>query len=382
MISGLHLAGVRLAVAFDFLIVAFRFTRNPAKAVSLIAKLLAERRDIHENSGEIKAVKAGGRYYWSINMPGWPSAAFRSFAANEFKRILSPGDASLQTVILSVSSRCPLRCSHCYEWENLSETELLTEEQLQDILLMLKDKGLRHLQFSGGEPMARFETMLKLMDLGGRGIEYWINTSGYGLTYEKAAGLKQHGMAGAVISLDHWDESEHNALRNNSGSYRWALDAAVNCKKTGLAVSFSLCPVRDFTTRENLEKYIGLAMNAGAGFIRILEPRDQGRFSGKDVKLTNESVRVIDEFMMAFNNDMKRRSYPIIQFPGHHQRKSGCMGAGNRYIFIDSKGDYHACPFCRDPLGNAMTIPLETAVLKARERGCHVFRQKALSETE
>jgi MoaA/NifB/PqqE/SkfB family radical SAM enzyme len=334
---------------------------------------------IHENYGEVKAVKAGSRYYWSSSVPGWPSEAFTVFIRNEFLRIASPENSSLQTVILGITSRCPLKCEHCYEWENVSERESLTYNELSKIMVKLKQNNLRHIQFSGGEPMARFDDMINLMKEYGEHCDFWINTSGYGLTREKAEIMKKNGMTGAIISIDDWDEKRHNAFRNNENSFRWAAEAVKNCSEAGLVVSLSLCPGKDFVTKENLEKYMEYAKSIGAGFIRILEPRPVGRYSGRDVRLTDKQIRIIDDMVILYNNKRKYRDYPIFQFPGHHQRKKGCLGAGYRYIYIDPKGNFHACPFCRNPLGSAVEESIESGIMRAREAGCHAFKQVVLS---
>lgn len=379
IVSGLHLLLVRIGVAFTLLKVSLKTAGNPLKAITLIRGLLNERKTIHENVGEIKAVKAGSRYYWSANVPGWPSGAFEKFAENEFRRLVSPAESTLQTVIFGISSRCPLRCKHCYEWHNLSENELLTDRDLETIMMKIRGKDIRHIQFSGGEPLLRFDTMIKLMRLCGGDTDYWINTSGFGLTAGKAITMKENGMTGAIISLDYSDESRHNAFRQDAASFYWVKEAVKNCIESGMVVSLSLCPTREFLSVESLAEYAEFAKSLGVGFIRVLEPRPEGRFEGMDVRLNDEDADLLDSFVMKYNNGKVYRKYPVFQFPGHSQRKSGCLGAGNRYIYIDSRGDYHSCPFCRKPLGNAILEPLDAGILRARESGCAVFRQRNLS---
>ncbi len=60
-------------------------------------------------------------------------------------------------------------------------------------------------------------------------------------------------------------------------------------------------------------------------------------------------------------------------FPGFGQRQVGCLGAGNRYMYIDSKGDIHACPFCQGAAGNALNDSLEEAIARLKKNGCHMF---------
>ena len=65
---------------------------------------------------------------------------------------------------------------------------------------------------------------------------------------------------------------------------------------------------------------------------------------------------------------------PIVSFPGYHQRRIGCFGAGDRYLYMDSNGDLHACPFCQYKVGNALFDDLSESINELRKIGCHKFK--------
>jgi MoaA/NifB/PqqE/SkfB family radical SAM enzyme len=378
IIHGVTLFLVRIGVAYSIIDCALKKNKNPSVALKALRLLVKKRKEIHGNAGGHKAVHCGGRYYWSTNIPGWPSEGFNYFIGREIDRFSDPVSAGLQTIIFGITGKCPLNCNHCYESENLSGDNDLSAENLLFIMEKIFKSGIRHIQFSGGEPLSRFDDMLSLMDRCDCCTDLWINTSGYGLTIEKARKMKEKGMTGAIISLDHWDESWHNNFRNNIKSYYWVREAVRNCNEAGIIVSLSLCPVRDFVTYENLSRYHELSKDLGAAFIRIMEPREAGRFKGADVMLGRKHVDILESFVRERNTDRKFRNYPIIQFPGNHQRRLGCLGAGNRYIYIDPAGNFHSCPFCRNPLGNALTDGISHGISRAKESGCHIFKQQTL----
>lgn len=252
-------------------------------------------------------------------------------------------------------------------------------EQLKLVIDKIRDTGIRHVHLSGGEPLNRFEDMLRLMDYAGSSFDFWINTSGYGLTKEKAFMMKKKGMTGALISLDDWDENRHNSFRKNHNSFYWVKEAIGNCNAAGIIVCLSVCPVKEFVSEENLDRYYHKAKELGASFIRILEPRKAGRFANRDVLLDARQIDIIDRFMIARNSDPAFMNYPIIQFPGRHQRKSGCLGAGNRYLYIDSNGEIHACPFCQKTMGNITVESLNTGINRAKASGCLAFSQSTVN---
>ncbi|MDP2806722.1 MAG: radical SAM protein [bacterium] len=348
---------------------------HPFRAVSLLKQLVEKRRSIHGLPKIYKYVRSQDRYFWGSDSPGWPSAAFVKFIDNELDRILPdpPAENSLQTVIFAITSRCPLQCRHCYEWNNLDAKEHLALSDLEMIMEKIRQQGIRHVQLSGGEPLVRFDEMLRLVEKYGRDIDFWILTSGFGLTSEKAEALSRVGLTGANISLDHWDPVRHNSFRNHDRSFYWAKAAVANCRRAGLAVSLSLCAARSFVTRENLDRYLALSKEWQVDFIRVLEPRQAGRFTGPETKLSEEEITLLDSFYLATNSSPASSGNPIVSYPGYHQRRAGCFGAGNRYLYIDSRGDFHACPFCLGKQGNALKDSFETAIAAMKGQGCHVF---------
>jgi len=299
---------------------AFIVFKDPVKALRGLQKLLLLRKSVLGNKKITKMVKVGNRYYWNIDFPGFPSVNLKSRVRNEFIRINTESNSrgNLQTVIWGITSRCSLNCQHCYDWNNISENDKLTLPELIEILSKLKKDGVRHIQLSGGEPINRFDDLISIIELEARSIDFWLLTSGFGLSLEKAARLKNAGLVGINISLDHWDKDKHNTFRGNSKSFEWVVQAIENCQKVGLFVSLSLCATKEFVTKENLIKYACLARNNNVNIIRILEPRSVGRYSGEDVLISNQQVEILEDFVEDMNSNPEYLYYPIINFVGFH----------------------------------------------------------------
>lgn len=348
---------------------------NPFKALALLHRMLKRRRAILDSPKGGRYVHSSGRYFWESDAPGWPSAAFDKYIDNELGRYL-PGLSTrvpLQTVIFAITSRCPLKCKHCFEWDNLDAGEHLSPADLETIMDKIREQGIRHVQLSGGEPLIRFQDLLHLTEKYGREMDLWMLTSGFGLTAEKAEALSKAGLTGANISLDHWEPSKHNAFRNHQQSFYWTKEAAANCRRAGLAVSLSLCAARSFVNQENLDRYLALSKEWQVDFIRILEPRPAGRFAGTEAGLGRAEEELLDSFYLSTNSKPLQLRNPIVSYPGYYQRRTGCFGAGDRYLYIDSRGDFHACPFCLGKKGNALKDTFETAIAAMKQQGCHAF---------
>lgn len=354
--------------------------KSPVRALQEVRRLRKLRSKVHGNQRISKFVKSDNLYYWVTDFPGLPSDNLKHtlqleyYRQQQFEGKDTKKQLAQQTLIWGITNRCPLQCTHCYDWDNIDCKDHLSLDQLKAILQKIKEHGIRHIQLSGGEPLARYDDMLSILREESKSIDFWLLTSGFGLTAEKAQALKQAGLKGANISLDHWAEEYHNRFRNNPKSYDWVMKAVQNCSNAGIMVSLSLCATKEFVTRDNLEKYAALSKKIGAHFIRILEPRKAGKFADKPVSLSKDQIDLLSEFTIRMNTEKEFREHPVVVFFGYHQRALGCMGAGNRYFYIDANGDFHACPFCRGRRGNGLSDNFDEVILRLREAGCQAFK--------
>jgi len=376
-ITGYRAKIVRLRLLVQIALTAVYYYRNPVRGLKALAGVRAKRQSFQGLPKIRKYIKSGRRYFFSDNIPGFPSPAFNDFARSEVIRASGRNGIRIpfSTVFFSITAKCPLRCPHCYEWENLSLDEYLSYDDLLAILNKVKEYGTCHFSLSGGEPLERLDDLLLLVTLACRDADVWINTSGYGLTREVAHSLKKAGLTGAEISLDHWNEEEHNLFRRHPESFYWVGEAVKNCNKEGILTTLSLCATGKFVSRYNLDKYMELAMSWGIPIIRILEPRETGKYKGEDLILLPEQTDLLEQCYRDAASPGKPRDYPIITYPAYHSRKTGCAGGGYRYIYIDPKGNIHACPFCRRPAGNAVTDRIEDAVSILKAHGCRKYGQ-------
>jgi len=383
LINGWSAGYIRRRVLLFIIVEAFRFYRNPFRAIQEMKRLRNLRKMVHGNAVISKYIKSDNRYFWNSDYCGWPSENLKNIIDSEFLRnngaIISGlnNPPILQTLIWGVTNRCPLSCQHCYEWDTIAQSDKLNLQELKKILAIFKANGLRHVQFSGGEPLVRFSDLVELIRGASPTMDCWLLTSGFGLTRDKAVALKEAGLTGANISLDHWEPEPHNNFRNNGKSFEMATEAVRNCLEAGIIPSLSLCATREFVTEENLLKYATLAKSLGALFVRILEPRAIGKFSGQMVHLDNRQVELISEFAILMNTESRFKDYPIVTFFGYHQRKMGCFGAGNRYVYADPNGEVHACPFCRGKMGNLLEESFNEIIRKVKSAGCHLFESQS-----
>ena len=376
LVVGFRAWCIKFRAGITLLRISVRTYKNPFKALKALRLLAGQRKRLHGYKKDHKIVHAGGKYYWSIYLPGFPSKSFEDVIQREIGKAYNKDAVQipLQTLIFSISSLCQYQCEHCFEGENLSSKEHLSISDLKGVIDDAIQNRIRHMQIGGGEPMLRFEELIRLMEYSKGSMDFWLSTSGYGLTIEKARSLKKAGMTGATISLDHWDKEKHNQFRKHPEAYDWVLEAVRSCNDAGIVTNLTLCVTRAMASEKKLMKYMELARELNVPFVRFLEARKAGNYAGKDVLLRKDEQKVVVDFYIKLNSGRQFRSYPIIQFPGYHQRETGCFGAGNRYLHIDARGNYHGCPFCRGAVGNVREMTLEKAITLLQEEGCQLFQ--------
>lgn len=379
-VRGLRKLGVLIRLWLHAVGVAMRAGRGPLRAVTAVLRLCAalERQQWMtptQRAGFLwssqKFFRASGRVFWDLYAPGWPSPALDRCIARELDRVDPTGPPpGLNTTIVAITRRCALKCEHCFEWDALNGRETLSAGELQEIVRRVLKRGSSQLFLSGGEPLQRFTDLLAIAALASPESDVWVMTSGLGLTAEKARRLREAGVTGLSISLDHWEADAHDRFRGLPGSHAAATRSARLACEAGLLVALSLCATRRFANRADLDRYAEAARGLGASFIQVLEPKAIGRYAGQDVGLGPEHRRTLEQFCERINADAAWRSYPAADYPDWGGRVLGCCGAGDRFAYIDTDGGLQACMFCRTPGPRVLEGDFDTLVSTLRERGC------------
>jgi MoaA/NifB/PqqE/SkfB family radical SAM enzyme len=373
VITGIRAKLINSISDLFYLLFAAKEYRSFRKAFKVMSKLFALKREIaghHIN----KIVKANGRYHWNMHLPGFPSKALTKHVLGEMNRISPVRSFSnrLSILFIGITKKCPLKCLHCYEWDALNQKDTLSLDDLKKITRSFQESGVSHIQLGGGEPMSRFEDMIELIKDIKPGTDIWISTCGFNLSEEKAVTLKNAGLTGVAISLDHFEPELHNAFRGHPKAFDWAISATENCRKAGLITCWSICVTREFISRENLFQYTLAAKKNNVTYVQFFEPMPAGRFSGKDVALDPEQLKILTNFYIELNTSPKYRDFPLLVYLGVYQRRIGCLGSGNRYVYVDTDGNIQSCPFCRT--NQKMVVndhPVNELLQWIMKEGCH-----------
>jgi MoaA/NifB/PqqE/SkfB family radical SAM enzyme len=297
---------------------------------------------------QTKIIKLNGQYYHYLYAPGYPSRAFDRYIEAEFHRILPIRKKTnkLTFIIFAITKKCPLQCEHCLEWNNLNKSESFNLNELKAVISSFQKDGISQFHLSGGEPMVRIKDLEQVVRYGSGESEFFVLTSGFNFTYDNAKRLKNAGLTGVVISLDHFDSTIHDQFRGFKNSFHDVVKAIQVAQDLKLLITLTICVTRSFVTSDNLMEYARLARQLNVAFIQLLEPKAVGHYADKDVSLKQDQLEILNTFYRKLNFDPAYADYPIVVYHGYHQRTIGCFSAGNRMLYIDSEGYVNACPFC------------------------------------
>lgn len=358
--------------------IACRVLKNPRKILQTFRSLLSLRNTVNGGSLD-KIYRVNGRYYYNQYTPGWPSRAYRELIKSELKRHANPLHAPerLSFVFFAITRKCPMRCEHCFEWENLNQKETFSREELKKVVDIYQQEGSLQFHFSGGEPMTRIKDLTELVRHSAKKSECWVLTSGFNVTKENALQLKEAGCRGMVVSIDHYIPELHNIFRGHTHAFENAVKAVQAIREAGMVTSISVCATKSFIEGGHLMKYLAFAAELGVHFVQVLEPKDVGNYSNQDVLLAPRHIDELDRIFKLVNYHPTYRHYPTILYHGYHQRRVGCF-SGSRSVYIDAAGDVHACPFCHTSSYNIKEwLQQGTGSIPVKENKCPRYESVA-----
>jgi len=147
-----------------------------------------------------------------------------------------PADPPRPVVVWAVTRACNLRCVHCYASATAEPGPgELTHDEGRQLLRELAGFEVPAVLFSGGEPLARPDTLDLMAYARSLGLRCTLSTNGLLIDDAVAARLTALGVTYVGVSLDGL-AGTHDRLRGQRGAFDATLDAIRRCKARGLRV--------------------------------------------------------------------------------------------------------------------------------------------------
>ncbi|NIP78220.1 MAG: GTP 3',8-cyclase MoaA [Gemmatimonadetes bacterium] len=138
---------------------------------------------------------------------------------------------------ISVTDKCNLRCVYCMPLHGLpwlKRTELLSYEEIRDIVAVLSPMGLRRLRITGGEPLVRRDvTRLVEMLAAVPGIDDLALSTNAVLLADLAPELREAGIRRVNVSLDSLRPDRVDAIARRPDAFRKIMDGLAAAEAVG-----------------------------------------------------------------------------------------------------------------------------------------------------
>lgn len=192
---------------------------------------------------------------------------------------------------VSVTDRCNLRCLYCMPEEGvklLQHNEILSYEEIVEIVKTAVSMGISKVRITGGEPLVRkgIASLVKqLSEI--KGLHDLSLTTNAQLLKEMAVSLKEAGMHRVNISLDTIDPEKYRIITRGGELTRAlegilaAVEAGLNPVKINCVIESSpneenATGVKQWTDKHGLELRFIHRMNLGQGHFSIVEGGEGG----------------------------------------------------------------------------------------------------------
>lgn len=149
-----------------------------------------------------------------------------SFDRRPADRLVDVHGRLLRDLRISVTDRCNFRCQYCMpkevfdrNYKFLSQSEVLTFEEIVRLAKIFVMHGVRKIRLTGGEPLLRKDVEVLVAELsklrapGGEAIDLALTTNG-SLLARKAAALREAGLKRITVSLDALDNATFSAMND------------------------------------------------------------------------------------------------------------------------------------------------------------------------
>ena len=150
---------------------------------------------------------------------------------------------------VSLTDKCNFRCRYCMPMEGVKRVEhgeILTLEELERIVRVMAQMGIRKVRLTGGEPLVR-KNVIKLVEgiRGIAGIDEIAMTSNGSLLGSYAGALKEAGLDSVNISLDTLKRENFISITGQD-ALEDVLLGIRSALETGMTVKINCVPVKEW----------------------------------------------------------------------------------------------------------------------------------------
>ena len=206
---------------------------------------------------------------------------------------------------ISITDKCNYRCSYCMpkdifgkDHQFLQKSELLTYEEIIEVVKILKRYGLEKVRLTGGEPMLRKNIELLIKGLKDDALvnEVSITTNGSLLDHDKIRLLKSNGLDAITISLDSLSQDITDELNPTKNNISKVLNSIDNALKIFGTLKINMVVIKNKNSHEIIDmvkKF--LHKNIELRFIEYMDVGESNNWDFENVFTSKEIMDLIKE---------------------------------------------------------------------------------------
>ena len=206
---------------------------------------------------------------------------------------------------ISITDKCNYRCSYCMpkdifgkDHQFLQKSELLTYEEIIEVVKILRRYGLEKVRLTGGEPMLRKNIELLIKGLKDDALvnQVSITTNGSLLDHDKIRLLKTNGLDAITISLDSLSQDITDELNPTNNNILKVLNSIDNALKIFGTLKINMVVIKNKNSHEIIDmvkKF--LHKNIELRFIEYMDVGESNNWDSENVFTSKEILDLIKE---------------------------------------------------------------------------------------
>lgn len=317
-------------------------------------------RNANDNK-EVKNILEGkiteGKMYEELKRIGAIEGSRREIISTSKNRLMAPLE-----YYFDFTNVCNLRCSHCYNRENMN-TKTMTSEQIERIITDMYNNGVMRLHLAGGEPTLFPKELDTYMATAKKyGILTSMASNGVSITDEICEIIDRNDVMSITISLESANEEENAKIRGNGNLARAieGIKKLSDYKKKhnanywiGIKVSYNV----EIKEKE-FEDLIKLSKELGINILKFANPeRCVFHEKGYYAKVADKYYKNMEKVRELKEKYKEELLITQIASPVNNcvelglPNMEGCIGA-QELIAINCKGEVTPCLMNNYQLGN------------------------------
>lgn len=257
---------------------------------------------------------------------------------------------------IEITRRCNLDCVHCMVKDiGIPASDELTLPEMKKLLSELAEAGVFHINITGGEPLARADSLEILGAIFEKNFYLTLQTNGvllkdehYELLKRRRKNIRQIG-----LSLYGTNPETHEKVTGVPGSHAATVDAILRLRADShmVVVMTILSKINhaEFTSVENFCKEHDVMFQ----YNTMITPRDDGDTSALGLRLDADCLCALPKPWDAFLDTLTPGSEPLTP----ERPLSDWCSMASTTCYITANGDVRPCSIVTQPAGNVRALP-------------------------